>query len=167
MPIDELDVARVALGARPLAEVLLQDVFDESGAGLLRSCDAIDSPQDVFRKCDGSLLFHATIIPPSYYRNYHDPDRSLRAGRILPELRADFIGLRGISHRCHNLLRGCGGGNVQCHDEPLARITVAKIVAAMAYATIWGCWAEWQASQESRVFTGVSPEEDDYRRVSD
>src|ERR1700687_5744323 len=67
MPTDQFDVTRVPLGTGSLAEVLLQYVFDESGAGLIRSCDAIDPRQNLFRQCDGSLLFHTTIIPPPSY----------------------------------------------------------------------------------------------------
>src|SRR6202795_3740347 len=61
--INEFEVASFDLSPRPFAQVLGEHGFDESGARLLRSCNAINPGEHLFRQCDRSLLFHTTIIP--------------------------------------------------------------------------------------------------------
>src|SRR5208282_1875552 len=61
--IDEFEIASFDLSPRPFAEVLGEHGFDESGARLFRSCNAINAGEHFLRECDRSLLLHTTIIP--------------------------------------------------------------------------------------------------------
>src|ERR1700733_14857226 len=62
MPIDNLDVAGIALFLRTFAEVVGKDDFDQCRSRLPRTGNAINSSQQLARECDGCLLFHTTIM---------------------------------------------------------------------------------------------------------
>ncbi len=108
-------------------------------------------------ECTVSMLTPSLLLrpqPPRRCWGYRDTsDQEKRGARSYQiahylrtfggvELHADFIGQRGVFHRRHNLLCGGGGGNIQGHDEPLARI-----IAAVARNYRLGCSAVLPASQ--------------------
>src|SRR5690242_934431 len=49
-------------GPSTVLEIFSEHAFNKCRAGLLRSSQTVYSCQQVFRQCDGSLLFHTTII---------------------------------------------------------------------------------------------------------
>src|SRR5690348_7358794 len=65
--VDDLYLPCLALRPRPSAEVLSQHSLDEGRARLLRPSDAINASEHSTRECDRCLLFHTTIILPTYY----------------------------------------------------------------------------------------------------
>jgi hypothetical protein len=67
--IQAIQVTSLHLRPRTLAEIVPEHSLDERRTGLLRASELINTRQNISRECDGSLLFHTTIILPIlYYR---------------------------------------------------------------------------------------------------
>ena len=60
--INSFQIAGVQGGSASFAQIRSQDPLDECRARLLRSRQPVHFRQNIFGKCDGSLLFHTTKI---------------------------------------------------------------------------------------------------------